>query len=115
MDSSASGGVGPHELVEGDIRSPDLDLGDPRLCGADALAELLLGEAVRLALPTTGESQRSSAVSPRKSAASPIRQPAVVRALRFLLLMVMGSPFGCFAARFFVGPEPLLALAVDGG
>ena len=60
LDSSASGGVGPHELVEGDIRSPDLDLGDPRLCGADALAELLLGEAVRLALPTNGESQRES-------------------------------------------------------
>ena len=118
MDSSASGGVGPHELVEGDIRSPDLDLGDPRLCGADALAELLLGEAVRLARASVSRSStscRSSAVSPRKSAASPIRQPAVVRAFRFLLLMVMGSPFGCFAARFFVGPEPLLALAVDGG
>jgi hypothetical protein len=27
--------------------------------------------------------------------------------------MVMGSPFGCFAARFFVGPEPLLARADD--
>ena len=60
MDSAASGGVGPDELVEGDIRGADLNLGDPRLRGADPLAELLLGEAVRLALPTNGESQRES-------------------------------------------------------
>ena len=54
MDSSASGRVGPDELVEGDIRRPDLDLGDPRLRGADPLAQLFLGEAARLALPSDG-------------------------------------------------------------
>jgi len=57
LDSPASGRIGPHELVKRDIRSPNLDLGDPRLRGADALAELFLGEAARLALPTNGESQ----------------------------------------------------------
>ena len=57
MDSSAGGCIGPHELVEGDIRGADLDLGDPRLRGADPLAELFLGEAAGLALAANGESQ----------------------------------------------------------
>ena len=60
MDLSASGCIGPDELVEGDIRGPDLDLGYPRLRGADSLAELFLGEAAGLALPPNGESQRES-------------------------------------------------------
>jgi hypothetical protein len=42
LDSSAGGRIGPHELIEGDIRGADLDLGDPRLRRADPLAELFL-------------------------------------------------------------------------
>jgi hypothetical protein len=44
-------------LVQGDIRSPNLDLGDPRLRGADSLAELLLGETTGLALTPNGEGE----------------------------------------------------------
>jgi hypothetical protein len=57
LDSSTSSRIGPDELVEGDIRSPDLDLGDPRLRRSDPLAELFLGEAARLALTPNGESE----------------------------------------------------------
>jgi hypothetical protein len=57
LDSAAGSGIGPDKLVEGDIRGADLNLCDPRLRGADPLAELFLGETARLALPTNGESQ----------------------------------------------------------
>jgi hypothetical protein len=56
LDSSASGRIGPHELIEGDIRGADFDFGDSRLRGADPLAELFLGEAAGLALAANGES-----------------------------------------------------------